>query len=121
MIDSSYFCPIHTKNSAKASVEKNKYQTYFSVLLSLRVLGLSISGYFDSLKLQLLYLPFNYFPRDCLKPLNSLFLSFPRGSAGKECVCNTGDLGSIPGLGRNPGEGKGYPLPILAWRIPWTL
>ena len=32
------------------------------------------------------------------------------GSAGKESACNTGDLGSIPGLGRSPGEGKGYPL-----------
>ena len=32
------------------------------------------------------------------------------GSAGKESACNTGDLGSIPGLGRSPGEGKDYPL-----------
>ena len=31
-------------------------------------------------------------------------------SAGKESACNAGDLGSIPGLGRSPGEGKGYPL-----------
>ena len=30
--------------------------------------------------------------------------------AGKESTCNAGDLGSIPGLGRSPGEGKGYPL-----------
>ena len=35
---------------------------------------------------------------------------FPCGSSGKESTCNTGDLGSIPGLGRSPGEGKGYPL-----------
>ena len=35
---------------------------------------------------------------------------FPCGSAGKESACNVGDLGSIPGLGRSPGEGKGYPL-----------
>ena len=35
---------------------------------------------------------------------------FPGGSAGKESACNAGDLGSIPGLGRSPGEGKGYPL-----------
>ena len=34
----------------------------------------------------------------------------PCGSAGKESTCNMGDLGSIPGLGRSPGEGKGYPL-----------
>ena len=38
------------------------------------------------------------------------FLGFTCGSAGKESDCNAGDLGSIPGLGRSPGEGKGYPL-----------
>ena len=32
------------------------------------------------------------------------------GSAGKEPACNVGDLCSVPGLGRSPGEGKGYPL-----------
>ena len=37
-------------------------------------------------------------------------LGFPDGSAGKESACNVGDLGSIPGLGRSPGEEKGYPL-----------
>ena len=37
-------------------------------------------------------------------------LGFPCGPAGKESACNAGDLGSIPGLGRSPGEGKGYPL-----------
>ena len=36
-------------------------------------------------------------------------MGFPGGSAGKESACNAGDLGSIPGLGRSPGEGKGYP------------
>ena len=35
---------------------------------------------------------------------------FPCGSAGKVSACNAGDLGSIPGLGRSPGEGKDYPL-----------
>ena len=42
----------------------------------------------------------------------NLFTSwgFPGGSAGKEVACNVGGLGSIPGLRRNPGEGKGYPL-----------
>ena len=39
-----------------------------------------------------------------------VFLGFPGGSAGKESACNEGDLGSIPGLGRSPGEGKGYLL-----------
>ena len=37
-------------------------------------------------------------------------MGFPGGSAGKESASNAGDLGSIPGLGRSPGEGKGYPL-----------
>ena len=39
-----------------------------------------------------------------------VFLGFPCGSAGKESTCDAGDLGSIPGLGKFPGEGKGYPL-----------
>ena len=39
-----------------------------------------------------------------------MVLDFPSGSAGKESVCNVGDLGSTPGLGRSPGEGNGYPL-----------
>ena len=39
-----------------------------------------------------------------------VFLGFPCGSAGKEPTWNAGDLGLIPGLGRCPGEGKGYPF-----------
>ena len=39
-----------------------------------------------------------------------VFLGFPCGSTGKKSARNAGDLGSIPGLGRSPGEGKGYPL-----------
>ena len=42
-----------------------------------------------------------------LKISYPLFWGFP---AGKESACNAGDLGSIPGLGRSPGEEKGYPL-----------
>ena len=37
-------------------------------------------------------------------------LGVPGGSAGKESACNAGDLAPIPGLGRYPGEGNGYPL-----------
>ena len=37
-------------------------------------------------------------------------LGFPDSSVGKESTCNAGDPGLIPGLGRSPGEGKGYPL-----------
>ena len=50
--------------------------------------------------------------RDRLPTL--VFLGFPCGSAGKESACSVGDLGSIPGLRRSPGEGKGYlPTPVF--------
>ena len=39
-----------------------------------------------------------------------MLVAFPCGSAGKESACSVGDRGWIPGLGRSPGEGKGYPL-----------
>ena len=38
---------------------------------------------------------------------------FPGGSAGKESACSAEDLGSISGLGRSAGEGKGYPTPVF--------
>ena len=44
---------------------------------------------------------------------------FPGGSEVKASACNARDPGSIPGLGRSPGEGNGNPLHNLAWRIPW--
>ena len=44
------------------------------------------------------------------KKYKCLILTFRGSSAGKESACNVGDLGSIPGLGRSPGEEKGYPL-----------
>ena len=39
-----------------------------------------------------------------------MYLGFPGGSDGKEFSYDAGDLGSIPGLGRSPGEGNGNPL-----------
>ena len=47
------------------------------------------------------------FPIYCFLSSN---MGFPGGSAGKESACNAGDLSSVPGLGRSPGEGKDYPL-----------
>ena len=38
------------------------------------------------------------------------YMGFLGGSDGKESACNAGDPGLIPGLGRSPGEGNGYPL-----------
>ena len=40
----------------------------------------------------------------------TFFSGFPGDSDGKQSACNAGDLVSIPGLGRSPGEGKSYPL-----------
>ena len=37
-------------------------------------------------------------------------MGFPGGASGKKASCDAGVLGSIPGLGRSPGEGNGYPL-----------
>ena len=51
-----------------------------------------------------------YWRETGLLPRCSVFLGFPCGSAGKESACSVGDLGSVLGLGRSPGEGKGYPL-----------
>ena len=54
-----------------------------------------------------------------------VFLGFPCGSAGKESTHNLGDLGLIPGLGRSPGEGKGYLLQYSGLEnsmdCPWSL
>ena len=44
---------------------------------------------------------------------------FPCGSAGKVSACNAGDLGSIPGLGRSPGEGKGSSIPEAPTLVFW--
>ena len=50
-----------------------------------------------------------------------VFLGFPDDSAGRESACNAGDLNSIPGLGRSPGEGNATHSSILTWRIPGTV
>ena len=45
-------------------------------------------------------------------------MGFPGGSDGKESACNARDLGSVPGLGRSPGEGNGYPLQYSSLENP---
>ena len=46
-------------------------------------------------------------------------MGLPCDSAGKESVCNVGDLGLIPGLGRSREKEIAAHSSILAWRIPW--
>ena len=43
------------------------------------------------------------------------FICFPDGSEGKAPACDAEDPGSIPGSGRSPGEGNGYPLQYPCW------
>ena len=48
-------------------------------------------------------------------------MGFPGGSAAKESACNVGDLDSIPGLGKSPGKGDGYPLKYSGLATAWTV
>ena len=59
-------------------------------------------------RMGLLYLYFDH----------SMIMGFPGGSDGKESTCNAGDLGSVPELGRSPGEGNGYPLQYSSLKNP---
>ena len=61
-------------------------------------------------KLNSFILKLNSFMLELYIPAGILKSGFPCGSALKESACNVGDLGSLPGLGRSPGEGKVYPL-----------
>ena len=52
-----------------------------------------------------------------------LYTDLPNPPVVKNLPASAGDIrdvGSIPGLGRSPGEGNGTPSSILAWEIPWT-
>ena len=66
-------------------------------------LGLDISSNIQLHHLQVL-------PSIKQQDLITIQPSFPGGSDGKESACNAGHPGSIPGSGRYPGEGNGYPL-----------
>ena len=82
--------------------------------LNLKVISSSFESLWHSLytPLKLLDTSYNFIPRPCLihhfpSPSSQ---GFSCGSAGKESTCNAGDLGSIPELGKSPGEGNSYPL-----------
>ena len=56
---------------------------------------------------EMLHTQVNSFHSESMAPSVNM-QGFPDSSVGKESTCNVGDLGSVPGLGRSPGEGKGY-------------
>ena len=43
---------------------------------------------------------------------------FPRGLDGEESACSAGDVGSVPGSGRSPGEGNGCPVQLFSLENP---
>ena len=47
-------------------------------------------------------------------------MGFPSHSQAKNQPANAGDVGSVLGSGRSPGEGNGNPLQYSCWEIPWT-
>ena len=47
---------------------------------------------------------------DSLNQIRGASVDVPGGSDGKQTACTAGDTGSVPGLGRSPGEGNGKPL-----------
>ena len=53
-----------------------------------------------------------------IRPLVGSKVGFPHSSVGKESACTVGDSGLVPGLGRSPGEGIGYPLQY-SWAFLW--
>ena len=54
-----------------------------------------------------------------ISSFKSSLVGFSGGSDDKESARNAGNVGSVSGLGRSPGEEIGYPLQYLVWRIPW--
>ena len=56
------------------------------------------------------YSPWGHKESDMTEGLSTNFMGFPNGSDDKEAICNVGDLGSVPGLGRSPGGGHGNTL-----------
>ena len=99
----SSFCPVCSFFAVgHCSVDKNKkkknpnHNSLFCLHMFLTYI-LSILSVFSSF-------------RRCLSIHYSLLKSFSGGSAGKNLPGNSGEAGSIPGWGRSPGEGSGYPL-----------
>ena len=88
-------------------------QYYLCLSIGCSPTGSSIGGTLQARILEWVAVPFS---RGYSWPGDQTWVSwreadcFPCGSAGKESACNAGDVGSIPGLVRSPGEGKGYLL-----------
>ena len=101
----SFADPFQSENQQRLFLVPSLLILFFYFLSSL-IAGLSLF-----LSLSFFFSFFNSLIHEsCLYLFPFCYLGFPCGSAGKESTCNAGDLGTIPGLGRSSGEGKGYPL-----------
>ena len=90
-----------------------------SALATLAILiSWQVSTFENSIKLRLMK---THNPKWFIQIPLLLMVGFPGSSDGKESACGAGDPGSIPGLGRPPGEGNSYHSSFVAWRIPWTV
>ena len=65
---------------------------------------------------RIFFIKLNSSPFDYPAVIALLYMSFPDGSDDKESGCSAGDLGSILGSGRSPGEGNGYQTPVFLLR-----
>ena len=82
---------------------KRKWKQIMSVLEKSFSLLLLLLGLWISINVKCI-------PKSRSQFLKVVYLSFPGDSDGKELACNAGDLGSMPGSGRSPGEGNGCPF-----------
>ena len=87
---------------------KNAYVRNFHYVYSLNIIPSAVKQVYVSTTF-FLFFKLMYLLTQKIKPLLFL-LGFPCGSASQESSCNAGDLGSIPGSRRSPGEGKVCPL-----------
>ena len=104
---------LHQDHCFRCSQVVGDVSSSFSPLFSASLTS-SFRNVFAILGLLLLYIYFRISLSNSSKMIGifigiTIYL-FPCGSTGKEYTCNVGDLGSIPRLGRSPGEGKGYSL-----------
>ena len=100
----------------KVKIESEVTQSYpaLSDPMDCSAPGSSIHGIFQARVLEWSAIAFSentyYLGLYKKKKLLSSVLGFPDSSVGKESTCNAGNPDSVPGLGRSPGEGIGYPL-----------
>ena len=99
-------------------------QSYLTLhnLMDYTVYGILQARILEWVALQCSRLQFNSWVRKICWSRDNLttpvFMGFPGGSTGTEYICNMGDLGLIPGLGRSPEEGSGNPLQYACLENP---